>query len=113
MFLAQFRTESPLGQRLAESELDYSRQFVAQLEEYREEDKAAFSTIVAACLRHGLTQGKLADEFRVSTATISRWATGKSMPPAYSRGNIISRIRRLILSEIETSEPLLTKSGAG
>ena len=73
MFLTQFRAESSFGHRLAESELGYWRQIVTQLEEYREEDKAAFSTIVAVCNQHGLTQGKLADEFRVSTATISRW----------------------------------------
>lgn len=113
MFLTQFRAESPLDHLLAEGELDYWRQIVTQLEEYREEDKATFSTIVALCNQHGLTQGKLADEFRVSTATISRWARGKSMPPAYSRGTIVSRIRRLILSEIEASEPLLTRMAAG
>ena len=113
MLLAQFQMDSPLGQQLAVSELDNSRRFVGQLADYREEDRATFPTIVTACLLHGLTQGKLADEFRVSTATISRWAKGKSMPPAYSRGNIVSRIRQLILNEIEEAEPLIQRRAAG
>lgn len=113
MRLTGFQVQTPLGQRLAMSERDRLREFADQLATYEEDDKEGFAAVVFACLSRGITQTQLADEFRVSAATISRWAAGKSVPPAYSRGNIVTRIRRLILDEVEAMEPLLKNAATG
>ncbi len=113
MRLTGFQVRTPFGQRLAMSERDRLREFADQLAAYEEDDKEGFAAVVYACLSRGITQSQLADEFRVLAATISRWASGKSVPPAYSRGNIVARIRRLILDEVEAMGPLLKDAAIG
>ncbi len=113
MRVTGFQVQTPFGRQLAASELGHLREFSEQLAAYEEDDKEGFAAVVFACLSRGITQTQLADEFRVSAATISRWASGKSVPPAYSRGNIVTRIRRLILDEVEAMEPLLKNAATG
>ena len=60
-------------------------------------NKGNFSDFIAESCSPlgGLSRDLLADEFHVSIAAIDRWIDGTSIPPKYSRNNIVSRIHQL------------------
>ena len=82
--------------RLLQTQVQQAREYATLLSDYNPTDKAAFAGIIEGCTRHGLTQAELADEFKVSPATISRWCRSKSIPPEYVRGVIVERVAKLL-----------------
>jgi len=58
-------------------------------------DIPAFAQITAAALRIlGLYQRDLADEFDVSIATVSRWASGEAKPHPIVQETVVDFVRR-------------------
>jgi hypoxanthine-guanine phosphoribosyltransferase len=70
--------------------------FLHGLQFFNSGNRAEFARAVASATRFGLTTEDLMDEFHVSRGTISRWITGKSTPPSYTREVIVGRICKLL-----------------
>lgn len=59
--------------------------------------REAFPGFIKNALASGSSiSDKLADEVRVNTGTIGRWASGVSIPPALTRGVIVERVNALL-----------------
>jgi hypothetical protein len=68
---------------------------VAACNRWRLGDAPGFAAITAAALRLlGLYQRDLADEFDVSTATVSRWASGDAKPHTIVQEAVVDFVRR-------------------
>ena len=72
-----------------------------------DKDKEPFNMILDFYLECGGTCEKLADEFKVSVATIGRWIEGKSLPPQEVRDIIMKRILNFNMSELGESEGII------
>lgn len=66
------------------------------LDAYDERSPDDFAAIVEALIQNGLTPQIIAAEFKVSVATISRWAAGKTAPVPYARGVYVRRLREML-----------------
>lgn len=69
-----------------------------------DKNKEPFSMILDFYLECGGSYEKLADEFKVSVATIGRWIEGKSLPPQKVREIIMKRILNFNMSEVGESK---------
>jgi hypothetical protein len=67
------------------------------MRQYDPKDESSFAAIVSSCLAAGLKPMALADEFKVSSATISRWQSGKSIPAELVRGVVVNRLIDLLI----------------
>ena len=101
------------GETLAERIQAHEREFVRGLVELirgrneEDDDEIGFQSILESCARCGLSQVAIADRFGVSTATVSRWQSGRSLPARYARGVVIEKVVELL---VETER---ARAGAG
>jgi DNA-binding transcriptional regulator YiaG len=110
MLASQFAVQTPFGEELARFEIDHVSRLIERLRQYDPQDKPGFAGVIAAAMRYGPSQNAIAEEFRVSPATISRWANGRSVPAAHSRGVIVEAICNMLQKEIKETEPLLREA---
>jgi ribosome-binding protein aMBF1 (putative translation factor) len=68
---------------------------------YDSEDRDAFQLVVKAATGYGVTPTELADEFAVSTATISRWSRGSVVPSVFVRRHALERLEKLLRSQVK------------
>jgi hypothetical protein len=68
---------------------------------YSPEDRDAFQHVVRAATEYGVTPTELADEFAVSTATISRWSRGSVVPSVFVRRHALERLEKLLRSQVK------------
>ncbi|MEQ1754683.1 MAG: hypothetical protein ABL973_11180 [Micropepsaceae bacterium] len=87
---------SALAHELAIAEVEGLKRLVAVLDKYDSDSEEDFSAVVDCVLNGRFQPTELADEFRVSLGTISRWRAGKSAPITYARGVIVGRIREML-----------------
>lgn len=70
----------------------------ALIEQTDEIDSNAFQIIVDYSTRvYGIEPTLVADRFSVNKGTVSRWASGKSLPHVMARPTIINWIREVLL----------------
>lgn len=93
---------SPFAKELATAELESLRRLASVLERFDPKRESDFSMVVAAVLRIRFSQRELADKFKVSPGTISRWAAGASAPPSYARGVIVAQLRDVLTGELSS-----------
>lgn len=61
------------------------------------EGSESFSDVVELAVKeYGVSQREVASSTDVSTATVSRWMNGQSLPPRYVRKNIVEAIGMII-----------------
>jgi hypothetical protein len=87
---------SPFAKDLAAAELESLRRLAGVLERFDAKRERDFAMVIASVLRSRFTQRELAETFKVSVGTISRWAAGVSAPPSYARGVIVSTLRDML-----------------
>ena len=87
---------SKLTTRLLAESAKHFRTIAKLAERFESDDEEAFTQILRHCVAAGVTQVRLADEFKVSPGTISRWQAGKSMPAQLVRAVIIQRAVSLL-----------------
>ncbi len=72
------------------------------------DDRPAFGVLIHYMLLMGYTQANLADEFHTSEASVSRWASGKSLPVKLARKAIAERIAAMLSERLtEQQQDLL------
>jgi transposase len=67
------------------------------------ENEEVFKIILDFYFENGGTYEKLANEFKVSMATIERWRNGKSWPEEKAREIIVKRMLDFDMENIEKS----------
>ena len=86
--------------KLIHAELRGLRLLIEALEAYDEKSEEDFSKVISVVLAHRFNQVELAEEFKVSIGTISRWKSAKSCPPSYARGVIVDTLCNKLVAEV-------------
>jgi len=87
---------SPFAKELASAELESLRRLAAVLDRFDASRERDFAMVISAVLKSRFTQRELADAFKVSVGTISRWSAGISCPPSFVRGVIVATLRDML-----------------
>lgn len=67
------------------------------LRSYDPEDRESFRKVLGMALATGqINQGALAEEFKVSAATMSRWLSGRTAPMPGFREAVVKRVSKLL-----------------
>jgi DNA-binding transcriptional regulator YiaG len=91
-----------LSRALHEKRREDISDLIATLQaQFDPEVRGDFQALINAATAYGVTPTQLAEEFAVSTATISRWGRGAVVPSVFVRRNAIARITELLTAEIE------------
>lgn len=85
-----------VAQQIKLVQLSHRRSIVNLLDESSSADKQAFSSFIEACTVLGLSRAALAEEFKVTQATIGRWIRGTSVPGPGVRKVVLQRVRALL-----------------
>lgn len=65
---------------------------------YNAADKEGFKSIIQLTLTQGgISQNRLAKEFEVSAATISRWNAGRTAPVTLARKAIVQKLNQILV----------------
>lgn len=95
--------EPTFSEKVEQAEKSYVQEMLRILNEYEPSDHDAFSGAIQCLEKLGLSRREIADYLNATQATVSRWATGKSVPPFYSRQAIVKRLADLVASRRETA----------
>lgn len=95
---------SPIVDKLGNVWTRFITDYTQVLRSYKSEDYVSFARVVDSCLKAGLTANELADEFKVSTSTISRWRSGKTTPMELVRKEIVTRLADMITEKSTVSD---------
>lgn len=68
-------------------------------EEWKAPSEEEFAQLVTHCLTEGLTRQQIADELKISIATVSRWSFGESVPLYFTRAGLMRRLNALLNSD--------------
>jgi Trp operon repressor len=94
--------KSDFSNELAAAEVESLRRLARVLERYNADDERDFAMVIAAVLRQRFSGRELAETFKVSPGTISRWAAGLSCPPSHVRATYVAMIRDLLVGSVES-----------
>lgn len=91
---------STFFEKLQNAEVRSLKLLADALDSYDQESDEDFSHIIGSVIRNHFNPSELAQEFKVSVSTISRWKDRRSCPPAYVRRVIVERIREMLVASI-------------
>lgn len=93
-----------LSRTLHEKRRDDINDLITKLQAgFDPEIRSDFTALINAATDYGVTPARLAEEFAVTTATISRWSRGTVVPSVFVRRNAIARIVGLLTAELAAS----------
>ncbi len=73
---------------------------IEHLKSYQGEYKSAFAPALNEALAFGFQKSDLAEEFRVSPSTVTRWIDGEACPPKRTRAAIIAKTAALLEAKL-------------
>ena len=98
MTFATFKTvpDTDFGHKLVEIERFHEDSIARILRNYDPTDKESFRAVINCMERLGVSRKQIAEHLNATQGTVSRWASGKTVPPLYSRDVIAKRLSELI-----------------
>lgn len=98
MTVAAFKTapDTNFAHNLLEIRQSHEKDIAVALKDYDPADKESFSEVINCVERLGVSRKQIAEHLNATQATVSRWASGKTVPPLYSRDVIARRLSELI-----------------